>query len=73
MKTYARGMSYIREKFIGTGVLSPADDFYRFSQDYSFSSPSTAAAVVMGRSANGRIEWKDKHGKTLKEIQEELA
>lgn len=35
---------------------------YRFSQDYVFSSPSTAAAVVLGRSANGRIEWKDAKG-----------
>ena len=53
--------------------MSPADDAYRFTQDYSFSSPSTAAAVALGRSANGRIEWKDKSGKTLKAFQEELA
>lgn len=42
---------------------------YRFSQDYAFSSPSTAAAVLLGRSANGRIEWKDAQGRTLKELQ----
>jgi len=46
---------------------------YRFTQDYSFSSPSTAAAVVLGRSANGRIEWKDAQGRTLKELQEAEA
>jgi hypothetical protein len=63
----------IREKLISTGVLSPTENYYRFTQDYSFSSPSTAAAIVMGRSANGRVEWKDKSGKTLKSIQEELA
>ena len=73
MKTHVRGMYEIREKLISTGVLSLADDFYRFTQDYSFSSPSTAAAVTMGRSANGRVDWKDKSGKTLKAIQEELA
>ena len=73
MKTHVRGMYEIREKLISTGVLSPADGSYRFTQDYSFSSPSTAAAVAMGRSANGRIEWKDKSGKTLKAIQGELA
>lgn len=39
------------------------------SRDYVFSSPSTAAAVVLGRSANGRIEWKDCKGRTLKELQ----
>ena len=29
---------------------------FEFTQDYLFSSPSTAAAVVMGRSANGLKE-----------------
>jgi hypothetical protein len=29
----------------------------------------SAAAVVLGRTANGRTEWKDKDGRTLKEIQ----
>jgi hypothetical protein len=28
-----------------------------FSDDYAFSSPSAAAAVVCGRSANGRTSW----------------
>lgn len=40
------------------------------SQDYPFDSASTAAAVFMGRNANGRVEWKDGTGRTLKEIQE---
>jgi hypothetical protein len=73
MKTHVRGMYEIREKLISTGVLGLKGNSYRFTQDYSFSSPSTAAAVAMGRSANGRVEWKDKSGKTLKTIQEELA
>ena len=29
-----------------------------FTIDYEFSSPSAAAAVVLGRSANGKTEWK---------------
>lgn len=73
MKTHVRGMYDIREKLITSGVLTKEDKCYRFTQDYSFSSPSTAAAVVMGRSANGRVEWKDKSGKTLKAIQEALT
>lgn len=40
---------------------------FEFTQDYLFSSPSTAAAVVMGRSANGLIEWKLRDGSNLKE------
>lgn len=34
----------------------------------SFSSPSTAASFVLGYSANGWVEWKNKDGKTLDEI-----
>jgi len=39
------------------------------AEDYVFSSPSTAAAIIMGRSANGQIEWKLKDGTTLKEFE----
>ncbi len=39
------------------------------TQDYVFDSPSSAAGVLLGRGANGRTEWKDTHGKTLKQIQ----
>jgi len=38
-------------------------------KDILFSSPSLAAAVVMGRSANGMIEWKLKDGSSLKDNQ----
>ncbi|MBX3425568.1 MAG: GIY-YIG nuclease family protein [Pirellulales bacterium] len=37
------------------------------TKDILFSSPSLAAAVVLGRSANGRVEWKLKNGATLKD------
>jgi Domain of unknown function (DUF4357) len=30
----------------------------RFVRDQVFASPSAAAAVVTGRQANGRVEWK---------------
>ena len=54
-----------RKNLIETGVITD----WKFSKDYLFQSPSTAAAVVMGRSANGLIEWKKKDGKTLKDDQ----
>ena len=38
---------------------------YILSRDVSFSSPSSAAAFCLGRSANGWIEWKDQHGNDL--------
>jgi hypothetical protein len=42
---------------------------WEFTQDYLFQSPSTAAAIVMGRSANGLIEWKKADGSTLRDNQ----
>ncbi len=54
-----------REKLIKDGVVKK----FAFMRDYLFSSPSTAAAVIMGRSANGLIEWKRQDGSTLKDNQ----
>ena len=49
------------EQLTVDGVLVPdASGVVRFSQDQPFSSPSAAAAVVSGRSANGRIVWFEK-------------
>lgn len=73
MSLHVRGMYDLRQELIGNGVLGLRGGLYQFTQDYSFSSPSTAAAVVLGRSANGRIEWKSADGRTLKEIQEAEA
>jgi Domain of unknown function (DUF4357) len=69
MQQHVRGMYDLRQELIANGVLALEGMGYRFSQDYPFSSPSTAAAVILGRSANGRIEWKDFKGRTLKELQ----
>lgn len=44
-----------------------------FTQDFRFNSPSTAAGVLVGGSANGRRAWKDARGRTLKALQEERA
>lgn len=63
----------LRAALIANGVLKPAGDSYSFTQDYVFASPSTAAGVVQGRSANGRVEWKSKDGKTLKALQDDQA
>jgi hypothetical protein len=69
MQQHVRGMYDLRQELIGNGVLERDGDHFRFAQDYVFSSPSTAAAVVLGRSANGRVEWKDEKNRTLKELQ----
>jgi hypothetical protein len=58
-----------RKDLLEQNIIKDIGDHYLFTKDHVFSSPSTAAGVVMGRSANGRLEWKNKEGKTLKEIQ----
>jgi hypothetical protein len=45
---------------------------YVFTRDHLFSSPSMAALAVMGRSANGWLEWKDAGGKTLDELKRQV-
>jgi len=60
----------MRSTLVGKGVLAEGESELRFTQDYTFASPSTAAGVVLGRNANGRAEWKDASGTTLKAIQQ---
>ncbi|MCQ2011183.1 GIY-YIG nuclease family protein [Sporolactobacillus sp. STSJ-5] len=58
----------LRNKLISEGAI---DENYRFTEDRIFSSPSLAATIVMGRNANGRTEWKNKDGQTLKSVETE--
>jgi hypothetical protein len=60
----------MRAALLQNGVLKAGGNGYVFTQDYVFGSPSTAAGVVQGRSANGRVDWKDHKGRTLNELQE---
>jgi hypothetical protein len=59
----------LRQKLIEEGVLVNKGDFLIFPDDHIFSSPSTAAAIVLGRNANGLTEWKQINGKSLKEFE----
>ena len=69
-KTIHSHVSDLRQVLLNKGVLKDSGAAYLFTQDYIFNSPSLASSVVLGRSSNGRTEWKDNKGRTLKEIQE---
>lgn len=53
-----RGYQSLFKQLVDEGVLvAGGGDHLTFSDDYAFSSPSAAAAVVCGRAANGRTSW----------------
>ena len=64
----ASSLVQLRNSLIEKGIV---DANCQFVRDHVFSSPSLAAAVVMGRNANGRTEWRTENGKSLKNIEEE--
>lgn len=39
-------------------------------KDHLFNSPSYAAAFILGMQTNGRTDWRNKNGTTLKELEE---
>lgn len=58
----------LREELINSGVLKLKGDSFLLNENKVFSSPSQAAMIILGRCANGWIEWKTKDGKTLDEL-----
>ena len=58
----------LRKTAANNGDIQQEGEFYRLKKSMSFSSPSYAASFVLGTSANGWIEWKNKDGKTLDEL-----
>lgn len=57
-----------RNQLITEGIMTAQNNMLIFSRDHLFASPSMAAIALMGRSANGWLEWKSLQGKTLDEV-----
>lgn len=51
------------------GTFITTDKGLELTKDYEFSSPSTAAMVLLGRTSNGRKEWKNAAGVSLGDLQ----
>lgn len=64
------GWLKIRKKLIDANILIKEGDKLVFAEDASFSSPSAASSVVLGRQAPGPMSWVNTAGKTYKEVQE---
>ena len=67
-KTAGNWVTSLRKKLLDDKILSTESGVLIFAEDFVFASPSAAAAAVLGRSANGWTEWKDKDNKTIDEI-----
>lgn len=61
-----------RAKLMENGSLKEETDHLVFTKDIEFSSPSGAGAIIVGGGAAGPTLWRDKSGKTLKEIDESM-
>jgi hypothetical protein len=57
-----------RRELLADGVLREEGDQLVFTEDYTFSTPSGAAMILLGRNANGWVKWKSKSGETLDEL-----
>ena len=64
---------FLRDQLVLDGILSAQNGLLVFTRDHLFASPSMAAMAVMGRSANGWIEWKAANGKTLDEVKRQVV
>lgn len=61
---FQAGYMNLRNQLITDGVI--VDNV--FVNDYTFTSMSAAAAVILGRSANGRKEWTKLDGRTFAQV-----
>ena len=67
--SFPQNWKNFRQSLIEDRIIVEINNKLIFREDYLFSSPSAAAAVVMGRSANGLTEWKLNDGRILKTVE----
>lgn len=69
--SYANGPgAKVRVRYVSQGAIKQVGERIVFQSDQLFSSPSTAAHLLMGRSANGWMEWRNSKGELLNELRQ---
>lgn len=63
--------SNLRKTLVDKQIVKEKDGKFVFIENFEFTSPTTAAAIILGYSVNGRVSWKNSFGKTLKDIENE--
>lgn len=64
------GVTTQRKQFVANKTLVEKNGLLVFTKDAEFTSPSAAAVVIHGGSANGLTAWKTKDGTSLKQLDE---
>lgn len=57
-----------RDELVSQGVFVRSAEGLVLAKNHIFDSPSAAAVAMLGRPANGLVEWKDNQGRTLKSL-----
>jgi len=66
------GYKKLREQLINNSTIIEKEGKLIFSRDQLFTSPSQAAAIIVGYAINGRHHWQANNGVTLKQIEESV-
>ncbi|MGR3640242.1 GIY-YIG nuclease family protein [Alterinioella nitratireducens] len=62
--SYNSSYAKLHQDLLSRGVVMASDGRATFTESFAFSSPSAAAAIISGRAANGRRDWKRPNGQT---------
>lgn len=63
----------LRARLMESRVMREEGKTVVFEKDYLFRSPSMAALALLGRTANGWMEWKTQNGRTLDAVKRQMA
>lgn len=66
------GLNKVRDELIKNGKAILKGSNYVLTEDVVFNSPSQAAGVILGKSANGLTEWRINSGLNLKDYEVKL-
>lgn len=69
----AEGYRKLRQQLQDNGTIADANGRLIFIRDQLFTSPSQAAAIIVGYPINGRTNWIDDKGRSIKDLEEQTA
>jgi hypothetical protein len=67
-----RSVENRRNKLVEKEILIKKDNYYIFTKDYEFKTPSGAGEVIKGGTSNGWADWKLENGEPIQVIRKKL-